>query len=273
MKRIVMLAVLLCGVSMGFAQSSPLSGREALYIENAYGIDMKFVWVEGGTFSMGCTIEQGGNCEPDETNVRNVTVDGYYIGQFEVTQEQWEKVMGTTVVEQRNKVDFSWSLAGIGPDYPMYYVSCEEAMYFCKILSYQTGRNFRLPTEAEWEYAARGGNKSSKTRYSGSNNVDDVAWYGANSGRVSHPVGTRSANALGIYDMSGNVWEWCSDWYRSKYDSNDTNNPKGPSTDSNIVGRGGSWSSGVTYCRVSYRNFSTSSDRSYNLGFRIVMEP
>jgi formylglycine-generating enzyme required for sulfatase activity len=234
---------------------------------------MKMIWVEGGDFLMGCTSEQGGDCGSDEQNVRRVTVDGYYIGMLEVTQEQWEKVMGTSVTQQRNKANSSWSMAGVGPTYPMYYVSWEEAMEFCRLLSQKTGKTYTLPTEAQWEYAARGGKNPDGTKYSGSNMIDVVGWYSDNSGSSTHPCGTKRANSLGIYDMLGNVWEWCKDWYSSSYVSYDTNNPAGPSSGSNRVGRGGSWGASASSCRVANRGSYSPGDRNSYLGFRVVLLP
>jgi len=255
--------------SSSFSTSAP--GRD--FTETAWGINMKMIWVEGGDFLMGCTSEQGGDCESDEQNVRRVTVDGYYIGMLEVTQEQWEKVVGTSVTQQRNKANSSWSMAGVGPTYPMYYVSWEEAMEFCRLLSQKTGKTYTLPTEAQWEYAARGGKNPDGTKYSGSNMIDVVGWYKDNSGSSTHPCGTKRANSLGIYDMSGNVWEWCKDWYSNSYLSYDTNNPVGPSSGSSRVFRGGSWYDSASFCRVASRgNFSPGS-RDADLGFRVVLLP
>ena len=242
------------------------------FTETAYGINMRMVWVEGGDFLMGCTSEQGSDCDSDEKNVRKVTVDGFYIGMLEVTQSQWEKVMGTTIDQQKNKANAS-NTRGVGPDYPMYYVSWEEAMEFCRLLSQQTGKTYTLPTEAQWEYAARGGSKNEGTKFSGSHYLDNVAWYDGNSGNSTHVCGTKRANALGIYDMSGNVWEWCKDWYGDSYISYDVNNPQGASSCSNRVLRGGSWSSDARDCRVANRNGNTPGSRSYFNGFRVVMIP
>ena len=242
------------------------------FTEDAGGINMKMIWVEGGEFMMGCTSEQSG-CSSDEQNVRRVTVDGFYIGMLEVTQSQWEKVMGTSVYQQRDKANTSWSMRGVGPDYPIYYVNWEEATEFCRLLSNKTGRTYTLPTEAQWEYAARGGKKNEETKYAGSNMIDAVAWYTDNSGSSTHPCGTKRANALGIYDMSGNVWEWCKDWYSSSYTSYDTNNPTGPSSGSNRVLRGGCWNSNATICRVAHRNGNTPTFRNYDCGFRVVCIP
>ena len=133
------------------------------YTETAFGINMKMIWVEGGDFMMGCTSEQS-DCEKDEKNVRRVTLGGFYIGMLEVTQAQWKAVMGTTVLQQRNKKDSSLPMAGVGSNYPMYYVNYDEVTEFCRLLSKRTGKTYTLPTEAQWEYAARGGMKSDGTK-------------------------------------------------------------------------------------------------------------
>ena len=254
----------------GYA-SQPAPAANQDFIETVWGINMKMIWVEGGDFLMGCTSEQG-NCESDEQNVRRVTVDGFYIGMLEVTQSQWEKVVGTSIYQQKTKADYSYTYC-VGPDYPMYYVSWDEAMEFCRLLSNKTGRTYTLPTEAQWEYAARGGNKNEGAKYAGSNMIDAVAWYTDNSGSSTHIVGSKRANALGIYDMSGNVWEWCKDWYSNSYVSNDTNNPVGPSSGFNRVNRGGGWGSTASGCRVADRSYYSPDDRRGNLGFRVVCLP
>jgi formylglycine-generating enzyme required for sulfatase activity len=155
----------------------------------------------------------------------------------------------------------------------MYYVSWEEAMEFCRLLSNKTGRTYTLPTEAQWEYAARGGNCAEGTTYAGSNMIDVVAWYTDNSGSSTHPCGTKRANALGIYDMSGNVCEWCTDWYSNSYIRDDTNNPTGPSSGYSRVNRGSGWDSKAVRCRVANRFNNSPGYRSYNLGFRVVLIP
>ena len=256
----------------GYA-SQPAHAANHDFTETAWDINMKMIWVEGGDFLMGCTSEQGGDCSSDEQNVRRVTVDGFYIGMLEVTQSQWEKVVGTSISQQRNKANSSWSLYGVGPDYPMYYVSWDEAMEFCRLLSNKTGRTYTLPTEAQWEYAARGGNKNEGAKYAGCNMIDTVAWYTDNSGSSTHIVGSKRANVLGIYDMTGNVYEWCKDWYADSYVSYDTNNPVGPSSGYSRVARGGSWYSAASYCRVAIRGYSSPGDRYDILGFRVVCLP
>jgi formylglycine-generating enzyme required for sulfatase activity len=148
-------------------------------------------------------------------------------------------------------------------------VSWDDVQEFIHKLNALTGKEYRLPTEAEWEYAARGGNQSRGYKYSGSNNVGDVAWYGDNSGSKTHPVGTKQANELGIYDMSGNVWEWCQDWYGS-YSSSSQTNPVGASSGSGRVDRGGSWSSYAGIVRVCDRDYGTPGNRYDNLSFRLA---
>ena len=241
------------------------------YTENAFGINMKMVYVQGGSYNMGCTGEQGSDCDNDEQTVRYVTVSDFYIGQFEITQAQWQAVMGTSVYQQQSKAGGS-STYGTGNDYPMYYVSWEEAKEFCRRLSQQTGKTYRLPTEAEWEYAARGGKKTQNTKYAGGYSLDYVGWYTSNSGGKTHAVGTKNANELGIYDMSGNVWEWCEDWY-GDYRSYDTDNPTGASSGSDRVLRGGSCFNDAANCRVSSRRHDCPGDRYGNLGFRVVCLP
>lgn len=269
----------LLGISSSRTSPSPSSNsynsnsysRGQDFVENAWDINMKMIWVEGGEFMMGCTSEQS-DCGSGEQNVRRVTVDGFYIGMLEVTQSQWEKVVGTNIYTQKNKTNASGT-CGVGPDYPMYYVSWEEAMEFCRLLSNKTGKTYTLPTEAQWEYAARGGKKADGTKYAGSNMIDAVAWCTDNSSGSTHPGGTKRANALGIYDMSGNVWEWCKDWYSSSYTSYDTNNPTGPSSGSSRVYRGGSWYSNAACCRVAFRGNFSPGNRFSSIGFRVVCIP
>ena len=224
------------------------------------GVSFEMVYVEGGTFDMGATTEQGSDAESDEKPVHSVTLDGYYIGKCEVTQELWEAVMGS------NPSYFK------GAQNPVESVSWNDCQNFIKKLNSLTGRTFRLPTEAEWEYAARGGNKSRHYKYSGSGNIGYVAWYYKNSGSTTHAVGTQTANELGIYDMSGNVCEWCSDWYGG-YSAGSQTNPQGPSSGSARVLRGGSWSDYARYCRVSYRYCGDPYDSYDGGGLRLVLVP
>ncbi len=217
--------------------------------------------VAGGTFTMGATEEQGSDAYARETPVHKVTLNDYYIGETEVTQELWQAVMGNN--------PSSFKVSGLS-NLPVEQVSWNDCQKFIKKLNKITGQNFRLPTEAEWEYAARGGNKSRGYKYSGSNNIDDVAWYTDNSGNNTHAVKTKQPNELGIYDMSSNVWEWCNDCYGS-YNSNAQTNPTGPASGSYRVFRGGGWGSNARSCRVSYRSYYAPGSRGGSLGLRLAL--
>ena len=217
----------------------------------------EMVFVEGGTFTMGATAEQKSDAYDDESPTHSVTLSSYYIGRYEVTQAQWYAVMGS------NPSYFK------GDNLPVEQVTWNDVQEFITKLNQQTGKTFRLPTEAEWEYAARGGNQSKGYKYSGSNSISDVAWCVDNSNRTTHAVGEKQPNELGIYDMSGNVWEWCQDWYGS-YSSDSQINPIGPSSGSYCVYRGGSWEGYANYCRVSERGSFSSGSRGDYLGFRLV---
>ncbi len=234
------------------------------------GVTFTMKPVAGGTFTMGATSEQGSDVHDDEKPAHQVTLSDYYIGETEVTQELWQAVMGATVTLQRDKADTSWSLRGVGNNHPMYFINWDECQEFVQKLNKITGQNFRLPTEAEWEFAARGGKNSKGYKYSGSNNLNDVAWYTDNSSNNSHAVKTKQPNELGIYDMSGNVYEWCQDWYGS-YNSNAQTNPTGPTSGSYRVHRGGRWNNYARYCRVSYRDSYTPDVRSFFLGLRLAL--
>ena len=216
------------------------------------------VYVSSGTFTMGATSEQGSDAESDEKPTHSVTLSSYYICKYEVTQALWRAVMGS------NPSNFK------GDNLPVECVSWNDCQTFINRLNSYTGRNFRLPTEAEWEFAARGGNYSRHYKYSGSNYISDVAWYDGNSGNRTHPVGTKQANELGLYDMSGNVYEWCSDGYGS-YSPYSQNDPTGPNSGSRRVPRGGSWRSNARYCRSSCRDNYAPGDRGYYLGLRLVL--
>ena len=228
------------------------------------------VWVEGGTFTMGATSEQGRAAGGDEKPAHQVTLSGFYISKYEVTQELWQAVMGSTVRQLRaTQHDTSTSLSGEGANYPMYYISWDDCQKFVRRLNKLTGKKFRLPTEAEWEFAARGGNQSKGYKYAGSNDIDEVAWYKDNSGKTAHPVGQKLPNELGLYDMSGNECEWCQDSFGS-YSIEPQTNPQGPSG-LGRVGHGGSWNCPVYWCRVSCRQCDNPSNRYHNRGMRLAM--
>lgn len=230
------------------------------------GVDFTMIRVEAGTFQMGSS-----SGDSDEKPIHKVTLTkDYYIGETEVTQALWQAVMGTTVRNQRDKANPDWSLRGEGANYPMYYVNYEECEQFIRKLNSLTGKNFRLPTEAEWEYAAKGGNKSKGYTYSGSNFLDDVAWYYDNSEGCTHPVKTKAANELGICDMSGNVGEWCYDWY-GDYISSAQTDPTGATSGSYRVLRGGCWSYDASGCRSANRDYNKPTLRNYNLGVRLAL--
>jgi len=240
-----------------------------------------FVRVEGGTFQMGSSVNS------NEQPIRSVTLKSFNIGKYEVTQKEWFEVMGTTMRQQQATAGGSGQY-GEGDNHPMYYVSWLEAIEYCNRRSVKEGltpaysgsgnniscnwsaNGYRLPTEAEWEYAAKGGNKDPMVyEYSGSNSVGTVAWYDGNSGSRTQPVGTKAANSLGIHDMSGNVYEWCWDWYGT-YPSGAQSDPTGASSGSNRVIRGGSWLISAAYARSALRNHYTPTNRSYHVGFRLV---
>ena len=195
------------------------------YTETANNLNIEMIAVQGGTFTMGCTPEQGSDCWNNEKPAHQVTVSDFYISKYEVTQAQWTAVMGTIVRQPISKTFPLMCIGEEGDNYPMCCVSWEEVQEFISRLNTLTGKQYRLLTEAEWEYAARGGKKSRGYKYSGSNTLENVAWYIENSNDEIHPVGTKSPNELGIYDMSGNVGEWCNDWYED-YSSNAQTDPR-----------------------------------------------
>ncbi len=251
MKSIKTLALLLC-ITIGLIKVS-IAQNDLAFTVNGVSFVMKPV--EGGSFRMG---GQDGETISFEKPVHNVTLSDFYLGETEVTQALWLAVMGTTVSQQRDKmmnyiIPITWPLVGEGDDYPIYIVSWDECQEFISKLNLLTGKNFRLPTEAEWEYAARGGKKGNGYKYAGSNILEDVAWYHDNSGNRIHIVKKKAPNELGLYDMCGNVWEWCQDWWDSEYYSKSSSiNPQGPSSGVLRVLRGGCYC-GVKECRISFR--------------------
>lgn len=215
--------------------------------------------VEGGTFNMG-NPNPHDEASMQEVPVHQVTLSSYKIGKFPITQAQWRAVMGKNPSYYQENSD----------DYPVENISWQDAILFCKEYSKLTGIEYRLPTEAEWEFAARGGNKSCGYLYSGSNNVEEVACYGSNSHGKTTPVGEKMPNELGIYDMSGNVEEWCSDFWQADYSPEHQTNPQGPKKGTKRVLRGGNWAFNDTSCRVYRRNSEDPAKRSRFNGLRIV---
>ena len=232
------------------------------------GVSFKMVQVVGGTFQMGATPEQGSEAKDDEKPAHSVTLSEFWIGETEVTQALWYAVMGQKPTSSGSQWESSY---GLGDNYPAYYVSWQNCKTFISKLNQLTGMSFRLPTEAEWEFAARGGNASQGYKYAGSNTIGDVAWNASNSNDKTHPVAWKAPNELGLYDMSGNVYEWCQDWYiDSYYSSSPQTNPTGPSSGSSRVTRGGSWYDGAGGCRVSCRNWFITSMGINLIGLRLA---
>lgn len=226
------------------------------------GISFKMKLVKGGTFQMGS--------ETYSKPVHSVTISNdYYIGETEVTQSLWYAVIGQKPTTGSNK----WtSDKGLGDDYPAYFISWDNCQTFITKLNEATGENFRMPTEAEWEFAARGGNKSLNYSYGGSNTIDEVAWYKDNSSSSCHPVATKKANELGLYDMSGNVWEWCSDWYGT-YSADPVTDPTGPESGAFRVTRGGSSGVNSPSCDVAYHAGVKQNYQGNEVGLRLVLCP
>lgn len=240
----------------------PVVGRD----RRVEGLGLELVWIDPGSFRMG-TPSGGHN---DERPVREVRISrGFWLGKFEVTQHEYQAIMGEN--------PSNWK----GDDLPVERVNWHKAVEFCEKLTERERRAgrlpdgyvYRLPTEAEWEYAARGGNRSRGFTYAGSNNLDEVAWHWDNSNSRTHPVGRKQPNELGLYDMTGNVWEWVHDWYQNNYSGLAATDPSGPRTGSFRVYRGGSWNITASICRVAYRNRITPSNKFSLLGFRVSLAP
>lgn len=250
----------------GWTIKTPPTEQEFTVTGNGKTVTFKMIKVKSGTFEMGST----------SGDVHSVTLTkSYYMGETEVTQALWYAVMGEKPTAYGSKWDDTRKQ---GDNYPAYYISYEDCEQFLTKLNQLTGQKFRFPTEAEWEFAAKGGTKSKGYTYAGSNTIGDVAWYTVNSYELgssnanygTHVVKTKSSNELGLYDMSGNVWEWCYDWYGS-YSSTAQTDPTGATTGSNRVYRGGGWSSSAADCRTANRNYNSPSDCYSNLGFRLAL--
>lgn len=224
---------------------------------NANGVSFTMIGVEGGTFLMG---SNDSNADSDERPTHMVTLDDYYIGETEVTQELWEAVMGY------NPSEFQYD-----SQLPVEFISWNDCQDFIRELNKITGEHFRIPTEAEWEYAARGGHKAgSSTTFAGSNSIASVGWFTDNSDGLTHPVKMKAPNPLGLYDMSGNLWEWCQDWY-GPYSSYDANNPTGPSSGSGKALKGGAWNGRPQNCRLTNRDSRDTNYASNRLGLRLAL--
>jgi formylglycine-generating enzyme required for sulfatase activity len=243
----------------GDETSFTLSFGPASFTETVKGVSFEMIAIKGGTFQMGSNDGYS-----DEKPVHAVTVSDFAMGKTEVTQALWQAVMGN------NPSYFK------GNNLPVEQISWNDCQEFLKKLNDLTGKKYRLPTEAEWEYAA-GGGANNRTQWAGTNSESSLgkyAWYYSNSRRKTQAVGTKKPNALGLYDMSGNVWEWCSDWYGSDYyKSSPQNNPQGPVSVSYCVFRGGSWNGRADDCRSANRGSNYPDGRDDLLGFRLVVVP
>ncbi|MGL4957148.1 MAG: formylglycine-generating enzyme family protein [Bacteroidales bacterium] len=239
--------------TQAFAKSSNTAKNQSITVK---GVSFDMIYVEGGTFRMGCSVEQI-NCEKNEMPSHPVTLDSFYIGKFEVTQKLWTTVMGKNPSTKK------------GNNLPVDNISWSDCQSFITKLNTLSGKTFRLPTEAEWEYAARGGKQATETVYAGSNSAAEVAWHNDTS---AHEVGTKKANELGIYDMSGNVWEWCNDWM-SDYTRAAVTNPKGAEKGTDRILRGGNFVSTSQNCRIPTRNWRPANNKVAVAGLRLVMQP
>lgn len=241
----------------GYWDDEPVATIETFTVN---GVSFNMVSVNGGTFTMGATEEMVmAGARADEYPAHQVTVDSYYIGETEVTQELWVAVMGS------NPSSFKGD-----PQRPVEQVSWDDCQLFINQLNALTGKQFRLPSEAEWEFAARGGNKTNGYIYSGNSNVDEVAWFSENANNQTNPVATKQCNELGLYDMSGNVWEWVNDLYGS-YSSAAQTNPIGPEWGNDHVQRGNGWLGSALGCRVSIRAYNPPTRVANDLGFRLAL--
>lgn len=306
----IALALLFAAPALAVAQQ-----QNSVITVTAKGVSFKMIRVQGGTFTMGATNEQGSDAYDDEKPAHQVTLSTYYIGETEVTQELWKAVMGSNPsdfapketnasqcsydafvadakrlnakkpsavkIPTRQEWDAAMVTTSGSLKRPVEQVSWDDCQEFIRRLNQLTGRTFRLPTDAEWEYAARGGSKSRGYKYAGGNDINTVAWYDKNAyykGESSpdygtHVVKTKSPNELGLYDMSGNVWELCQDWY-GDYNASAQTNPKGPATASaRVVVRGGCWYYSARFCRVSFRNSFNPNYRVNYMGLRLVLVP
>ena len=230
------------------------------FTDTSGGINLDMVAVKGGAFQMGSS-----NSDEDERPIHRITVSDFYIGKFEVTQAQWQAIMGNNL---------SCKNRGSCPDCPIECISWIDVQEYIIKLNKKTGKTYRLPTEAEWEYAAGGGN-ADRNKWAGFDNIESIdsfAWYYLNSNSTSHSIGQKQPNQLGLYDLSGNIYEWCSDWYSDSYYNNSPDtNPGGASFGSKRVIRGGSWGRSSSRCRVANRDFYSPANSYDLIGFRLAL--
>jgi len=234
-------------------------------------VPLKMVFVKGGDLQLGCNESRDDSCSASETPAHMVQLSDFYIGETEVTQAQWMAVMG------RDNNPSYWK----GNTLPVERVSWNECQRFVKRLNkflaseLPEGYHFALPSEAQWEFAARGGTKSGATRYAGSNDLMKVSWFYSNSNERTHDVRVKAANELGLFDMSGNVWEWCADWYDENFYqvNQDWNNPINTEETSYYVLKGGSWNYAAPYQRCAKRDFGSKHSRYEDCGFRVALVP
>lgn len=222
----------------------------------------EMIAVEGGTFTMGDSEGEG---EADEQPAHSVTLKTFSMAKTETTVAQWKAYCSATGRAMPERPSWGWI-----DSHPIVNVNYGDAVSYCDWLAEKMDADYRLPTEAEWEYAARGGKLSKGTKYSGGRSLDNAGWFNANSNSQTQAVATKNPNELGLYDMSGNVWEWCKDWYGA-YTAAAQTNPKGASSGTCRVLRGGSWYSPSAYCRVALRNYSGPTNRDSIYGFRVVL--
>jgi len=255
-------------VAVGMPPPPPSPSQRPSKISNSIG--MEFVLIPAGTFTMG-SPDSDPNADSDEKPPHQVTIsEPFYMGKYEVTQAQWQAVMGTTLQEQRDKANKDWSLQGVGAKHPMYYVSWDEVQDFIKKLNAIGDRvSCRLPTEAQWEYAARAGEQHVYSFGNDAAKLGEYAWYSGNAGGTTHPVGQELPNAWGLYDMHGNVWEWVQDWY-GPYEAKSVADPSGPDAGAIRVVRGGGWYDPARLARSAYRHRIHPGVRVNSLGFRCL---
>jgi formylglycine-generating enzyme required for sulfatase activity len=263
---------------------------KANFTEKINGMNM--IYVKGGTYTMGCTAEQS-DCWENEKQTHKVTVSSFFIATYELTLARFKQFVDSSgYITDAEKTGWSYVKKGgawikmdsvnwrCGVDgkllpksewnHPVINISWNDAKAYCDWLSKVTGKPYRLPTEAEWEFASRGGNKSEGNKFSGGNKPGEVSWYADNSENNIHAVGQKTPNELGLYDMSGNVWEWCSDW-DGDYSAASQNDPKGPETGVNKILRGGSFLSFYWSVRTTNRNSYDPANSCTVNGFRVVM--